>query len=89
MFKKYSEIEEFIRTSPAGWKFATKREKRIINKAIDDARDYAKGNDLMNNLLKRYDDELDGAGDFDALDRVLDRQDITFLEVFEILSTYP
>ena len=89
MFEKYSKIEEFIRATPAGWKFASKREKRIINEAIANAKDYAKGNDLMNNLLKRWDAELNGAGDFDALDRVLDRQDRTFIEVFEVLNTYP
>ena len=88
MYNAYNNIEDFIKHSPAGWTYASKDEKAIINQAVDNAREYAASNPLMVNFLERYTAEFDGACDFEQYFDELDTYGSEFNQVFGVLLIY-
>ena len=88
MYDAYNNIEDFIKHSIAGWTYATKDQKAIINEAVDNAREYAASSPLMVDILERYNAEFDGACDFEQYFDEIDSHGSEFHQVFGVLLIY-
>ena len=91
MYEDYNNLEEFTRFSIAGWTYATEEERDIINKAVDNAREYAAGSALMVDLLDRFTGEnflVLSEDEIEASHDLLDGFGKEFNDVFMVLSIY-